>query len=110
VTDYIHDGITFDLGRQFADVTGVVWSWTGAWSEAGEPLMNTTPLGADTAVPLPDVYRDHGPLLTLPAKPSAALRKAVVCADYAASVAAGLVETYEQYAVRTAQAAAQATS
>jgi hypothetical protein len=103
VTAYIHDGIAFDLDRAFVDVVGVEWRWSGGYSPAGEPLL-VGGVGQSTGVPLPDVYRDHGPLLALPAKPSAALRKAVVSADYAASVAAGHVETYEQWALRTAQA------
>ncbi|MEU0659563.1 phiSA1p31-related protein [Streptomyces lavendulocolor] len=103
MTTYIHDGVVFDLDCGFVDVVGIEWRWSGGYSPAGEPLL-VGGVGQSTGVPLPDVYRDHGPLIPLPAALTARLRKAVVSADYQASVAAGHVETYEQYALRTARA------
>jgi hypothetical protein len=109
MTTYIHDGITFDLDCGFVDVVGIEWRWSGGYSPAGEPLL-VGGVGQSTGVPLPDVYRDHGPLIPLPAAPTARLRKQVVSADYQASVAAGLSESYAAWALRTAQDAAQAGS
>jgi hypothetical protein len=63
VTTYLHDGIEFDLDGDFADVTGVVWSWTGRWSPAEEPMLTSDGPGPD--LPLPDVYHYHGPLIPI---------------------------------------------
>lgn len=70
---YLHDGTVFDLGIQHVDVLGVVWHWTGNWTAAGEPLMASDraaySVPDDVLVPLPDVYRDHGPLIPLHGQP-----------------------------------------
>jgi hypothetical protein len=40
VNSYEHDGVVFDLDAyEWVDVLGVVWSWTEAWSPAGEPML-----------------------------------------------------------------------
>ncbi|WP_030755503.1 phiSA1p31-related protein [Streptomyces sp. NRRL F-5135] len=59
---YTIDGVTLDLTRTYVDVTGVEWSWTGRWTKAGEPLMQTT----SGYMSLLDVYQLHGPLIPLP--------------------------------------------
>jgi hypothetical protein len=94
VTIYLHDDIEFDLDLEFVDVTGVVWSWTGEWSPAAEPMLRSdAPSGPD--LPLPDAYFYHGPLLPrrkrVVAKPSEA---------FAATVAAGYVESVEAFGAR----------
>lgn len=102
VTTYIHDDVEFDLDNGFVDVLGIEWKWTGGYSDASEPLLVC---GLDgTPFPLPDVYHDHGPLIPLPKRPTRALARQVVAEDYTASVAAGLTESYEDYALRTARA------
>lgn len=72
---YLHDGIEFDLDKDFADVTGVVWQWMGEWSPAKEPMLRSD--APVMALPLPDVYHHHGPLIpvrrkTLPRRVSPA--------------------------------------
>jgi hypothetical protein len=61
MTIYLHDGVEFDLDCEFVDVTGVIWSWTGGWSPAGEPMLRSDASGPD--LPLPDAYYYHGPLI-----------------------------------------------
>lgn len=104
MTTYTHDGVEFDLGSAYRDVFGSEWSWTGGWSRAGEPLMlaDTRRPGCRVPVPLPDVYRDFGPLFRIAPRPSSAERRAAVDVDpdYAASVAAGFVESPAQFASR----------
>lgn len=81
MTSYVHDGTVFDLDRRFVDVVGVEWRWTGQRNEAGEPLMRSfhrTRPHPDGALPLPDVYHDHGPLIPMPDRPAAALKRAVL--------------------------------
>jgi len=97
---FTHDDVDFDLSVTYTDVIGVEWSWTGGWSEAGEPLMRTP--GVTVPVPLPDVYRDHGPLIPVHPRPSAAQFKAAVDVDpdYAATVAAGYDEPREAFEAR----------
>lgn len=93
MTTYLHDGIVFDLARSFVDVIGVEWEWRGQWTDSGEPLL-VSPGLPDSPVPLPDVYRDHGPLVPISRRPSAAQYRAAVDVDYAATVAAGYVEDH----------------
>lgn len=79
-----HDGHRFDLSRTYADVTGVEWTWTGAWTTdlMPEPLMQSGHRGRpdthDTAIPLPDLYRDRGPLILVTAKIPGELRRAAL--------------------------------
>ncbi|MFD4921203.1 phiSA1p31-related protein [Streptomyces goshikiensis] len=93
MTIYLHDGVEFDLDCEFVDVTGVVWSWTGGWSAAGEPLLRSDASGPD--LPLPDVYLYHGPLIPrrrrVTVKPGAA---------FAATVADGYVESDAKFGAR----------
>ena len=88
MTPYIHDGTVFDLDRVLCDVTGVQWIHTGEWAD-GEPLMRSIEgLGyfhRDGAVPLPAVYADHGPLLTLPGPIPAELKRAVLAGKQVAA-------------------------
>ncbi|MEU7066948.1 phiSA1p31-related protein [Streptomyces sp. NPDC046161] len=93
MTLYLHDDVEFDLDCKFVDVTGVIWSWTGGWSPAGEPMLRSDASGPD--LPLPDAYYYHGPLIPrrarITVKPSEA---------FAATVAAGYVETDSEFGVR----------
>jgi hypothetical protein len=95
VTTYLHDDIEFDLDCEFVDVTGVIWSWTGGWSPASEPMLRSDASGPD--LPLPDAYYYHGPLIPrrrrVTVKPSAA---------FAATVADGYVEDVEAFGARMA--------
>lgn len=76
VTPYEHDGIVFDLDRSYMDVTGVEWSWSTRRTESGEPLMESA--AGEPLVPLPDVYRDHGPLIPMPQRATASLYRRVL--------------------------------
>ncbi|MGW1154543.1 phiSA1p31-related protein [Streptomyces rubiginosohelvolus] len=107
MTTYLHDGIEFDLTRSFVDVVGVEWEWRGQWNEAGEPLL-VSPGLPESPVPLPDVYRDHGPLIPISPRPTAAQCLAAVDVNYAATVAAGYVETPAAFGARITPAAATA--
>ncbi|NUV65725.1 hypothetical protein G6W57_01165 [Streptomyces sp. CAI-121] len=107
MTSFEHDGVVFDLTRSFVDVVGVEWEWRGQRNEAGEPLL-VSPVLPESPVPLPDVYRDHGPLIPISPRPSAAQYRAAVDVDYAATVAAGYVETPAEFGVRITPAAAPA--
>ncbi|MFC9987805.1 phiSA1p31-related protein [Streptomyces globisporus] len=104
MTSFKHDGVVFDLTRSFVDVVGVEWEWRGQWNEAGEPLL-VSPGLPDSPVPLPDVYRDHGPLIPISPRPSAAQYRAAVDVDYAATVAAGYVESPAAFGARITPAA-----
>ncbi|MEU8829424.1 phiSA1p31-related protein [Streptomyces sp900116325] len=101
MTIYEHDGNSFDLDVPHADVTGVEWEWTSAWFD-GEPLMVAP--GSRTPLPLPTVYRDHGPLIPISPRPTAAQYLAAVDVDpnYADSVARRLYETAPQHRERMA--------
>ena len=106
VDKFTHDDVIFDLSVTYVDVIGVEWSWTGGWSADGEPLMRTP--GVTVPAPLPDVYRDHGPLIPVHPRPSAAQLKAAVDVDpdYAATVAAGYDEPLAVFEARIAPAPA----
>ncbi|MEV7654585.1 phiSA1p31-related protein [Streptomyces anulatus] len=99
MTNFEYDGAVFDLTRSFVDVLGVEWEWHGQWTDSGEPLL-VSPGLPDSPVPLPDVYRDHGPLITINPRPSAAQYRAAVDPDYAATVAAGYVESPAEFGAR----------
>lgn len=86
MTAYLHDGVEFDLDKDFADVTGVVWSWTGDWAPAKEPVLTSDGPGPD--LPLPDVYLYHGPLIPIRRK----TQPRRVSPGFAASEYAGYVE------------------
>lgn len=98
MTTFEYDGTVFDLTRSFVDVLGVEWEWHGQWTDSGEPLL-VSPGLPDSPVPLPDVYRDHGPLIPVSPRPSAAQYRAAIDVDYAATVAAGYVENHIAAAV-----------
>ena len=106
---FIHDGVAFDLDRAHQDVFGTTWAWTGTWSAAHEPLMiaDSSQPGCRAPQPLPDVYRDFGPLITLPGHPTFAQRRAAIDVDpnYADTVAAGYVETPAEFGARIAKPA-----
>lgn len=97
---YTFEGVTFDLTIAYADTIGVEWEWAKAWTAAGEPLMRTR--GVTTLVSLPDVYKQHGPLIPIHPRPSAAQCKAAVDVDpdYAATVAAGYDEPLDAFEAR----------
>lgn len=90
------DGTTFDLDHAFADVTGVEWKWSGRWTAAREPLMETS----SGFMSLPDVYLLHGPLISLPTRVTRQQIRAVLGADFLASQSAGYVESPESWAGR----------
>ncbi|MET9727717.1 phiSA1p31-related protein [Streptomyces zaomyceticus] len=102
MTTYLHDGTEFDLDGGFIDVIGIEWTWTGRYTDTGEPLLFGG--GSPTPVPLPDVYHDHGPLIPLPKPSPSRLVRAAVSADYTASIRDGHTESYEEYALRTTRA------
>lgn len=84
---YLHDGNAFDLDAVFVDVTGVEWIHTGEWRD-GEPLLRSfdhAQFHQDGPVPLPDVYHDHGPLMSRPGPVPAALRRAAIAGEVVAS-------------------------
>jgi hypothetical protein len=98
MTPYSHDGATFDLDVPHADVLGVEWAWTGGWAD-DEPLMVAS--GGTNPLPLPTVYRDHGPLIAL-SRPTASQYRAAVDPDYLDTVRSGYVETPAQFSERIA--------
>ena len=110
MTTYTHEGVVFHLDSVYLDVTGVEWAWTGGWSPAGEPLMrshtDSDRPDCSTPVTLPDVYLWHGPLHRIAPRPTTAECRAAVDVDpnYAASVAAGFVESREAFSARIAPA------
>ncbi|MFJ1647924.1 phiSA1p31-related protein [Streptomyces sp. NPDC088258] len=93
---YEIDGVVFDLARTYSDVTGIEWTWSGRWTAAGEPIMRTV----SGFLPLPDVYRWHGPLIAIPEPVTGRQMRAVFGADFLASQAAGYVESPESWAAR----------
>lgn len=99
MSTYLHDGVTFDLDVPHADVLGVEWTWSGTWAD-GEPLM--VALGGGAPLPLPTVYRDHGPLIPISLLPTAGQYRAAADPDYADTVAAGYVETPAEFGARIA--------
>lgn len=62
MTTYEIDGSVIDLDRVQCDVTGVEWEWTSTRDTDGVPLMQAVH-GPRALVPLPDLHRDHGPLI-----------------------------------------------
>jgi hypothetical protein len=66
---YLHDGTVFDLTIPWVDVIGVEWRWTGQRNEAAEPLMQANDERGEAPISLPDLYRDHGPLIPVHGKP-----------------------------------------
>ncbi|MCX4676748.1 phiSA1p31-related protein [Streptomyces sp. NBC_01433] len=64
LTVWLLDGVEIDLTRTQIDVDGGRWVWTGASTEAGEPLMRC---GDDGPLPLSEVYATYGPLIPAPA-------------------------------------------
>ncbi|MFD8577330.1 phiSA1p31-related protein [Streptomyces virginiae] len=93
MTLYLHNDIEFDLDCEFVDVTGVVWSWTGGWSPAGEPMLGSDASGPD--LPLPDAYYYHGPLI--PRRRKTTVKPSAAFMD---TLRAGYVETDEAFAAR----------
>ncbi|MFJ1696227.1 phiSA1p31-related protein [Streptomyces sp. NPDC088252] len=103
MTPYLHDGVTFDLDVPHADVLGVEWTWSGTWADS-EPLLRCRSDRSDcqTELPLPTVYRDHGPLIPISPRPTAGQYRAAVDPDYADTVASGYVETPAAFGARLA--------
>lgn len=103
---YTFEGVVFDLTIPYADVTGVEWEWTGDWSDSGEPLMRQRSDKGDcqTPLPFPTLYKTHGPLIPISPGPTREQYRAAVDQDYAATVAAGYVETPAEFGRRIAAA------
>lgn len=60
-----------DLDRDHVDTVGVVWRHIGQHTVDGQPLMrDLDPADAESAVavPLNEVWQQHGPLIPLPEK------------------------------------------
>lgn len=81
----IHPGTEIDLTRDWTDVLGVCWSWTGEHTTAGVPLMQRTDGDPSPGEPwaLDEVYLWRGPLTPAPRATTAALAAAVLHAPYA---------------------------
>ncbi|MFD6656842.1 phiSA1p31-related protein [Streptomyces parvus] len=107
MSTFEHDGVVFDLTIPYADVFGGEWKWAGEWS-GSEPLMEPHSVHADCQTPLAFtvLYKLHGPLIPISPRPSAAQYRAAVDVDYAATVAAGYVETPAEFGARITPAPA----
>jgi hypothetical protein len=56
------DGVEIDLDRAQTALDGSRWLWTFEHTESGEPLMLRLDAHGAAILPLPAVYRAHGPL------------------------------------------------
>lgn len=67
MTSFVYWGLKFDLTRGMVDCGGVEWRFTGQWNADGEPLLQSMESvrvpHMERAVPLPDVFAAHGPLI-----------------------------------------------
>lgn len=70
------DGTLIDLDRAQLALDGTRWLWTFEHTDGGEPLMLR--LDAGPVLPLPVVYRDHGPLTPIPQPITAAMYRQVL--------------------------------
>jgi hypothetical protein len=71
------DGTLIDLDRVQLALDGTCWLWTFEHTDTDEPLMlrlDTT----QTVLPLPVVYRDHGPLTPIPQPITSAMYRQVL--------------------------------
>lgn len=66
-TVFVWDGLEFDLTVSWLDAVGNQWTWSGTRNTAGEPLMFGQ--GGGRLWPLPDLYRDLGPLIPMLPRP-----------------------------------------
>ncbi|MEV5619463.1 phiSA1p31-related protein [Streptomyces bacillaris] len=100
-TTFVHEGIEFDLTLTYADTTGVEWNWTGEQAD-GVPLMaqKEAPPGCDTPWKFTDLYWELGPLIAISSRPTVAQYRAAVDPDYAATAAAGYIETPAAFGAR----------
>jgi hypothetical protein len=57
------DGTPIDLDRALIALDGSRWLWTFEHTESGEPLMLRIDTHGAAILPLPVVYRDHGPVI-----------------------------------------------
>lgn len=71
------DGTLIDLDRVQTAIDGSKWLWTFEHTESGEPLMLRLD-GPTVVLPLPVVYRDHGPLTPIPQPITAAMYRQVL--------------------------------
>ncbi len=72
------DGTPVDLDRAQEAVDGSRWLWTFDHTDAGEPLMLRLDAPGAAVLPLPVVYRDHGPLTPVPQPTTAAMYRQVL--------------------------------
>lgn len=71
------DGTLIDLDRVQLAIDGSKWLWTFEHTESGEPLMLRLD-GPETVLPLPVVYRGHGPLTPVPQPTTSAMYRQVL--------------------------------
>ncbi|EGE40852.1 hypothetical protein GTY83_07325 [Streptomyces sp. SID4928] len=98
---FTFEGIEFDLEIAYRDVTGVEWQWSGERTPEGLPLMwecSHKSLSQST-ITFPDLYWEHGPLIPV-RKLSGEDFRAAIDSNYAATVAAGYVETPAAFGAR----------
>ncbi|MFI1166495.1 phiSA1p31-related protein [Streptomyces sp. NPDC020801] len=72
------DGTPIDLDRVQVALDGSRWLWTCEHTEGGEPLMLRVDTHGAGILPLPVVYRLHGPLVPESARPTTALYRQVL--------------------------------
>ncbi|NUP15436.1 MAG: phiSA1p31-related protein [Streptomyces sp.] len=74
------DGVEIDLKRAHVALDGTRWLWNFEHNDADEPLMLRIPVldGPAVVLPLPVVYRDHGPLTPVPQPTTAAMYRQVL--------------------------------
>ncbi|MFD3999924.1 phiSA1p31-related protein [Streptomyces rubiginosohelvolus] len=106
---FTFEGIEFDLEIAYRDVTGVEWQWSGERTPEGLPLMwecSHKSLSRST-ITFPDLYWEHGPLIPVRELSGEDFR-AAIDPNYAATVAAGYVESSAAFGVRITPATAPA--
>lgn len=72
------DGTVIDLDRVQTALDGTCWLWTCDISDAGDPLMQRLDAAGEGALPLPEVYGQHGPLIPAPQPTTAAMYRQVL--------------------------------
>jgi len=101
---FIHDGTEFDLDIAYRDVTGVEWQWSGERTPEGVPLMweCSHKSESNSTISLPDLYKQHGPLIPIRGGLTSADIKAAIDIDpnYADTEASGYLEPLDAFEAR----------